>query len=308
MDAAGLQNYSEEVAAGWRAFFEELPPGSTVLDLCTGNGAIALLAAEVARKRGVDLVVIGVDSAAIDPMRHVGKFREDLKGIHFRPGVQVEDLPFADHSACAIVSQYGIEYSDLDRSLTEVGRVLSPSGRIRFVLHASDGIVAEGAARCAKDADFLLDQIDLPGAAARCLQAVLSFEREPAAPPDKRAVAEESFDRFQAALEAAASYVGSATDPEMIRVSGSVLADTFSKRAYFDLPRLLAKVDEVTTEIAAHRARSLALVRSAVSPEDLSAISDRLGGAGVSEVRWSPLTKKGRLIGYVLEGSREARS
>ena len=42
----GAGNYGEHIAAGWRAFFAALPAGSKVLDLCTGNGAIAVMAVE----------------------------------------------------------------------------------------------------------------------------------------------------------------------------------------------------------------------------------------------------------------------
>lgn len=304
MDGAGLRNYGEEVAAGWRAFFEKLPPRSVVLDLCTGNGAIALLAAEVSRKTEKDLVVIGVDRAEIDPKRHVTKFREDLERIEFTANVSVEELPFSSGSASAIVSQYGIEYSDLDRSLAEVGRVLSPAGTIRFVLHAADGSIAGEAARCAQDAEFLLEHVDLPGAAAKCLQHVLSFERGPAVHPSQKKAAEESVRLFQDALDAAARYINSASEVEMIRSTASVLADTFSKRAYFDLRQLIEKVDEVRSEIIAHRDRSSALLAAAVKKDELQIIAHKLEAAGVPQVDCSPLMKKDRLIGYVLEGSR----
>lgn len=306
MDGAGARNYAEEVVAGWRRFFEDLPPHSRVIDLCTGNGAIALIAAQVARRKDNGMAITGVDRAAIAPKSFVNKFRDELDRIDFRAGVEAEELPFPDESAFAIVSQYGIEYSDMERSLAEVARVLAPSGRIRFVLHAADGVVAAGAAASVRDADFLLHEIDLPGAAAECLSAVLAVERGSAAQSGDRELAEESVARFRAALAAAEGSMASATEPAMIHTAGSVLADTYSKRGYFDLPQLLAKVEEVRTELMAHKGRSSALVEAAVDREDLSHISERLRSAGVPEVSCSPLTKDDRLIGYVLEGSRPA--
>lgn len=303
MDGSGQTNYTEEVASGWRNFFRKLAPGSVILDLCTGNGAIALLGAEVGRQEEKDWTVIGIDKAAIDPKRHVRKFRNDLQKIDFRPGVEAEKLPFSDQSVDCVVSQYGIEYSDLNRSLAEVARVLSHSGKLRVVVHAAEGIVANGARRSVADADFLLESIDLPAAAARCLEAVLFCERSSVVPADAKKTAEESLTQFQASLTAAAEYLGSATDPLMIRTAGSVLADTFSKRAYFELSQLLEKVDEVRIEIAAHRSRSLALIKSALGEESTRAACSRLSSAGV-EVTCSPLKKSNGLIGYVLEGSK----
>ena len=54
-DGAGGSNYDERLAGRWRAFFESLPRGSRILDLCTGNGAIAAIAAESGAAAGKDL-------------------------------------------------------------------------------------------------------------------------------------------------------------------------------------------------------------------------------------------------------------
>src|SRR4030095_8608677 len=53
----GAGNYGDEIAAGWREFFLGLPAGARVLDLCTGNGAIAVMALEAGDK----LQVTGAD-------------------------------------------------------------------------------------------------------------------------------------------------------------------------------------------------------------------------------------------------------
>lgn len=304
MDGAGLSNYAAEVAEGWRNFFEELPPHSIVLDLCTGNGAIALLAAEIGRRNDRDFAVIGVDQAAIDPRRYVTKFREDLGHIEFRARVNVEELPFANQSVGAIVSQYGIEYTDMRRSLAEVERVLSPGGRLRFVVHAADGVVAAGARSTINDADYLLTEVDLPGVTARCLTAVLAVERGSDVTQEKKIVARAAIKQFEAALRGAAERMEIAIDRTMIRNAGSVLVDTYSKRRYFPLSRLLEKVDEVRTEIVAHKGRSRALVESALRDGDIGSICRQLGQAGL-EVTYSSLKKQDRLIGYVLEGSKK---
>src|SRR5262249_14723851 len=44
----GGVNYQPVIAEGWRRFFGTLTDGAHVLDICTGNGAVARLAAEVA--------------------------------------------------------------------------------------------------------------------------------------------------------------------------------------------------------------------------------------------------------------------
>src|SRR5215213_3751605 len=170
---SGAGNYGEAIAEGWGAFFAALPAGSKVLDLCTGNGAIAVIAVEAGDK----LKVTGADLAAVRPAAFVSKSKRQLKQVRFLANTPAEHLPLDDASFDAVVSQYGIEYSDTERSVAEAVRVLAPGGRLRFAVHAAEGSVAADTKRAITDADFLLDEIDLPGSAAACLQAILDVER-----------------------------------------------------------------------------------------------------------------------------------
>src|SRR5215211_8545541 len=75
----GAGNYDEHIAAGWRAFFAALPAGARVLDLCTGNGAIAVLAVEA----GDRLKVTGADLAAVRPAAFVSRGKRQLEQVRF---------------------------------------------------------------------------------------------------------------------------------------------------------------------------------------------------------------------------------
>jgi SAM-dependent methyltransferase len=299
-DGAGARNYDEAIAGGWRAFFALLPERARILDLCTGNGAAALIAAEVGRIEGKAFEIVGVDQADIDPPAFVTRQPDDYAAIHFLGGTAVETLPFADESFDAVISQYGIEYADLDRAVAEAARVLAPGGRIRFVVHAAEGIVAEGARAMIADADLLIDTIDLAGAAGRCFERVSAAERGAGAPSaaTKRR-ADESFAAFQDALAQTARHVPAAADRLMVKHSGAVLLDTFERRARFDVDQLLAKAAEVGAEIGAHRGRLVALVTAALDAKGAEALADRLDAAGgVAASR--PLASEAGLIGHVV--------
>ena len=142
-DDLGETNYREEVAAGWRSFFDSLPDGASILDLCTGNGAIAVMAAEAGRRGGKDFRIVAVDAADINPYLYVKKHRDELAAIEFRPATPIESLPWPDASFDAVVSQYGIEYSDLSLSISELARVVAPTGTARLILHAAEGAVVQ---------------------------------------------------------------------------------------------------------------------------------------------------------------------
>jgi len=293
-DGAGAANYDEGVAAGWRAFFADLPAGARILDLCTGNGAAALIAAETGRHGAKGFAIHAVDQADIDPPAYVTRHAEDLATIAFRGGVAVEALPFPDAGFDAVISQYGIEYSDLERSLAEAMRVLAPGGRLRFVVHAAEGEVAAGARAVIAEADLLLGEIGLTGAATRCFEALWAVEREG---QEDRQRADAAFAAFQAALERTARQIPQAHDPTMFKNSGAVLLDTFQRRGRFDLDQLLAKPAAIEAEIRAHRGRLAALVEAALDAGQTEALAASLGGAALS----FPLLNGAALIGHVVE-------
>lgn len=301
-DGAGARNYDECVAAGWRAFFHGLPEGARIIDLCTGNGAAALIAAEVGRTEGKGFGIVAVDRADIDPPAYVTRHQDDFAAIRFVPATGVEALPFPDGSFGAAVSQYGIEYSDLSRSLPEAIRVLAPGGWLRLVVHAEEGVVAADARAVIADADLLLDEIDLPGRAGRCFEAVLAVERAAEADAASRERADRCFADFQEALERAARHVPEAHDRNMVRNSGAVLLDSFTRRSHFDLEQLLTKVEAVRGEIHAHRGRLAALVEAALDRAQADGLAACLRSAGATEAGCSALNNVDGLIGYVVEG------
>jgi SAM-dependent methyltransferase len=300
-DGAGLSNYDDSVAGGWRAFFGGLPDGARVLDLCTGNGAAALLAAETAREGAKSFRIVAVDQADIDPASHVSRHEEDYASIIFLRDTGVEALPFPDAGFGAVISQYGIEYSDLERSLPEAVRMVAPGGRLRLVVHAADGQVADGARHVIAEADLLLEEINLPGAATRCFTAILAVERDPAAGEEAHREADASFAAFQAALERTARQIPGAEDKTMFKNSGAVLLDTFQRRSHFDLGQLIAKTETIESEIRAHRGRLKALVDAALDRSGAEALARRICAMGAAECNASPLGNAAGLIGHVVE-------
>lgn len=300
-DGAGAANYDESLLAGWRDFFGALPQRCRILDLCTGNGAIALVAAEVGRAAGKGFDVAAIDRAAINPVAYVTRNRELLDSIRFQGGIAAEALPFADRAFDAVVSHYGLEYTDLSRSVLELARVAAAGARARLVVHAAEGRVAADAKRIIAEADLLLDAIALPEAARRCFSAVTEVERDPAAGEAERRRAGEAFAAFQAALQRLAETIPAAADAGMLRNCGAVLLDTYRRRSGLHRDQLLAKADEVESEIRAHRGRLAALVAAAVDEEGLDALAGYLRRGGAVDIERAPLLNAAGLIGHVLE-------
>ena len=134
-------NYDGEVEGFWRELFAALPEPGRLLDVCTGNGPIALLAAEWAEESSKDLAITAVDAADLSPeliASRSPRTAELVDRIQFIGRTTIEALPFEAASFDLLTSQYGLEYSDLERSAPELARVLSAGGRLAAVCHGAD--------------------------------------------------------------------------------------------------------------------------------------------------------------------------
>jgi SAM-dependent methyltransferase len=296
----GAGNYGGEIAAGWRTFFAALPAGARVLDIATGNGAIALLAVEAGNK----LQVTGADLAAVKPAAFVSKGKSALKKIRFLGRTPAEQLPLADASADAVTSQYGVEYSDLKKSVPEAVRVLAPGGRLRFAVHAAEGALAADTKAAIADADFLLDELDLTGRAARCLDAVLGVERGHRTGQLAEIGAQSRYAEFRDGLKAVAERAPAATDKDMLASVHQTLTTLFAQREGQNLQALFMQLDALREEIEAHRTRERALLAAALSAKQMKALAKTLTGLGLANVTLGEQRDGGALIGHVIEGQK----
>lgn len=115
-----------------------------IVDLATGNGAVIWIAHEIQRKRANPAKLTGVDLAAIDPFTALKKPRYEYPTVSFIGNTSIDSLPFADRSIDVVVSQYGIEYSDLTKTIAEAARVLTPSGKMCFIVHDQESVIVKG--------------------------------------------------------------------------------------------------------------------------------------------------------------------
>ena len=153
--AQSLNSFSEgEMASGyqgelrdfWYNIFSQLPDSDEVLDVGTGNGALAIMLRQYADSNGLQVRVLASDAAEIDKNLIMQKFpvlRNELSRIEFFAKTKIEDLPFADESITLITSQFALEYAEPLGAIQSCVRILKPSGRLEAVIHHTDTILSQ---------------------------------------------------------------------------------------------------------------------------------------------------------------------
>ncbi|MGJ8535981.1 MAG: methyltransferase domain-containing protein [Parasphingopyxis sp.] len=127
-----------QLAQLWEEFAQGFAPGSKLLDLACGTGAV--IRSLLRGNERLDLT--GVDYAKLPKTR--------TKKARLVGETDIAALPFSDGSFDGLTSQFGLEYSDIARSAPEMARVAKPGAPLRLIVHhAESPIVAQNRGRYA---------------------------------------------------------------------------------------------------------------------------------------------------------------
>jgi SAM-dependent methyltransferase len=278
--------YTGELARFWHELVDALPDGARVLDLATGNGAVALAVLRHARSQGRVVSVEGVDAAQIDPPAHASRsagVREELQAIRFHSGTPLErtGLPAAHYHL--VTSQYGVEYGDLEAAVVEIARLLLPGGRFGAILHSADSNVARTAANIDALLSRVLGELAIPDLVRRLLARTGDVR-------DAAGLARTRADPATAALwlelqRAAARGQAMAAHDEQMRGTMNgflhLISAPFDQAIGSDPPAKLAMVDQVERKSRGLLQRMAALRACALDRHGLERFLERLRRAGV---------------------------
>lgn len=137
--------YDGAIKSWWHQILTSVPQPVDVLDIGCGNGALLL---DLLEKRitgsytGVDLAGVKLSDVAKQKLNVNNTLKAQLK-----PKTDAEQLPFESESLDLTVSVFGIEYSDLQKSLPEAIRVLKPGGAFHALMHADESVISSMSAR-----------------------------------------------------------------------------------------------------------------------------------------------------------------
>lgn len=299
-------NYSGAIRAFWEQTFAPLGANNRVLDIGTGNGALPALLCEL---RGEVLPrVDAIDLAAPDPAWLASSPPTWRELVRFHCGTPAEDTPFADGCFDLVISQYGLEYSDLARSLPEVARITAPGGSLALVVHHAGSRLAE----VARAEVRMIDWLRAPeGLMARAF-ALYPYMALAARGERERLVADPEAGRARARFNEA-----------MRALEDLARREPFADALFDARAQVAARIDAIMDHrmdgaqaAAAHlaheqalegaRLRSAELYEHALDEADIDRLLARLEQTGFTGARATPLHHEEYLVGWTVQATRAA--
>jgi len=148
-EGAAAKGYEGELLSVWNNCFVQLPQNAIVVDVGTGNGAIAVAARKHSDSMQRNYTIYGTDAAKINPLQVFADEPEIavlLQSIQFYPECKTEKLPFADETVDLVTSQFAFEYAERTAALQECIRVLKVAGQFTAIMHHADSEIARDSA------------------------------------------------------------------------------------------------------------------------------------------------------------------
>ncbi|TDR23249.1 class I SAM-dependent methyltransferase [Marinicella litoralis] len=135
-------NYDGELADYWLSVLQQYDQEITTLDVCTGNGAVAILVKQLAQQLDLNINMTAVDASDIKPASILNNFpdmQDVINQIDFIGNCLIENMCEKINSKFElIVSQYGIEYCETEPAAQNIVKLLKEKGKFVFISHAPE--------------------------------------------------------------------------------------------------------------------------------------------------------------------------
>lgn len=306
-DASRLYSFGIEPASGpaaaldrhWQSLVPHLQPGGAILDMACGNGAASLALIRAAIAGGGTLAITGVDEALIDPRRYLPEHADLLGLIDFRPRTAMESLPLGDGSCDTAISQFGVEFGNPVRALTEAARVLKPKGFLSILVLPAQSKAFQAARKAVSQARYLLAEADLFGTAQKMVQTYHEGPREAA-----ELKMQEDLAAFCKTVELAFRKFDE-SEIGVLSVAVSCLYKVFADRKTQAVEDQLIAVQTARTGVALYAARAQATIKAAIPDGNVAVLRAALATTGftLTDIRQLAVSGHG-LLAYQIAAMR----
>lgn len=290
-------NYEGAISGFWSAVFGGLGPGSRILDIATGNGALPKLLADGFGSAGHRIDAIDYSELAPAWYRP-----EQYGSIRFFPNVAMEALPFADAHFDAVVSQYGFEYGRRADALAECLRVSKRTATIALVMHHADGILVRIAGAEVANADHLLEAGGLFETADGVIRWLETIAGDPSMRSDARAL--QCRDAYNKAMSDLGEAIRQSPVADLLLEARDRVHALVSAVRTIGADATLALLDAYRIALLEARLRSVEMMQGALDEAQIREIKACLLGARPDLlVRCNPLSQHEGVIGWALFAS-----
>lgn len=277
-------NYGGAIADFWRSVFDGLRPADRVLDLATGNGAIAQLL--ITHRPEADIHCDAVDLAPVAPDWLQALPPAQRARVRFHGSTAAEQLPFEDQCFALVVSQYGLEYTALAQSVPELRRVMQPDARAALLVHHAEARPVALARDEVGHIDWLLAHdglLDATGAMLPLLARAATAAGRASLAQDTAALEQRArFNQLQQDLQRRAE---GAPCPDVLFEAREALAGLLDMAARQGAAAAQARLPVLRTHLVDSRVRLQDLLRCALDAPAVAALAAQLGGAQQAQVQ-----------------------
>jgi ubiquinone/menaquinone biosynthesis C-methylase UbiE len=269
-----------------------------ITELCCGNGSLLPFLIEHAPQ----FAYTGIDRASVQlPERLEHALHPEKQSANLLANSNVEQLPSTLHNADLAVSIYGIEYSDLQRTLASLRQHLVPSGKLFALLHHADSVVA----RLSRRAIAEYQEHDMSAVCGALASISEVLDQVPLSELKHNPRAEAARELVNAT---AARYLGQPNNPN----ANAFMADFVSSSLrFFKLlrePRQAREyfIEELKRETLAALERHQQMLNAASDSETIAALSTHMARTGWVDVSTTVIQNKEEIIGWQLSAQSQS--
>lgn len=278
-------NYDGAIKQFWNGVFEGLPDGASILDLATGNGALAILAQQYSMEYDKGFRVTGIDAAEIKPAEYLAdqaELADSLAHIRFISNTVIEDtgLPAGDYQL--VMSQFGFEYAQMNPACGEVNRLLAPGrGVFAAMMHHEGSAVLQQAREALRQVNHCNNSGLLEVAAQ--LVGLQEALRQNGALSEKEL---EKAKRLQQSLGQGLSrlrnFAGEMQDPAHLMLFSGSLMKIFDRRlaGSLSVEDRMAALQQLRKDSDIYKLRMNDLTAAALTDSQLQQLQQQFGGYG----------------------------
>ncbi len=261
------------IANLWCSWFKERRYGAHILDLACGAGDVARIALSVGAGSKLDFVIEGVDLAELEGAVETTAAANGTS-MRLQGGVDMTHLPFADRSFDCAVSQFGIEYADLNAASRELARAMKPDGGGLFLVHHKKSAISSAAASRLQAFTQVIGDGAVFERARQTYQAMSAHAAE--------SVVETRLSEFRRSLRRAVDIHATAYAWETnLREILNFLSDLARNPHVYDPHDALRRLNDARDTIAAWDSRLQSQLAAARDESGIEAFAATIGGSGL---------------------------